>query len=152
MGGGALPTEPAPSNDDESSVHDEYEDYRSTLVASRQESQSKYDRNLIALSSGALGITFAFINDVLGGLPQNTLWLMVAWTCWTLSLTLTLCSFLASQWSLTKAIQQVDSGEIQHVDRPGGIWRSATTALNLASGTIFIAGVVSILRFVYLHT
>lgn len=146
MGGRGLP----PSKDSSQSG-DDYQEYRSTLVAGRQESQSKYDRNLIALSSGALGISFAFIKDVLGALPENTFWLMVAWSCWTLSLTLTLGSFLSSQWAMTKAIRQVDSRDIQHVDRPGGPWRTATEWLNLGSGTVFIFGVISILRFVYLH-
>ena len=41
--------------------------YRDFLIAAEQKSQEDYDKTVIALSGGALGISFAFATDIVGG-------------------------------------------------------------------------------------
>ena len=71
--------------------------------------QTEYDRLVVALSGGALGISFAFVERFVGDDPPLALWtLMAAWVAWVCSLTLMLGSHFVSTKALRKAVIQVD--------------------------------------------
>ena len=58
-------------------------EYRSHLILAEQKAQEDYDKTVVFLSGGALGISFAFVKDFIGTGPmvsQN--WLIWAWICW----------------------------------------------------------------------
>ena len=66
-------------------------DYRDVLTALETKSQTEYDRLVVALSGGALGISFAFVERFVGDDPPLALWaLMAAWVAWVCSLALVL--------------------------------------------------------------
>ena len=57
--------------------------YREDVLATEQKSQAEYDRLVVALSGGALGVSFAFVERFIGDDPPRVLWtLMVAWVVW----------------------------------------------------------------------
>ena len=57
--------------------------YRNVLIALETKSQTEYDRLVVALSGGALGISFAFVERFVGDDPPLALWtLMAAWVAW----------------------------------------------------------------------
>ena len=67
--------------------------YRDVLIALETKSQTEYDRLVVALSGGALGISFAFVERFVGDDPPLALWtLMVALGAWVCSLALMLGS------------------------------------------------------------
>ncbi len=75
-----LPTKPTSQTPGES-------DYRHQLVILEQQSQTNFDKTLLTLAGGALGVSFAFVKDFLGGRPPTlAVLLLVAWLCWVLSL------------------------------------------------------------------
>jgi hypothetical protein len=122
--------------------------YRDHLVSARQKAQEDYDKTVVTLSGGALGVTFAFLEKVIGKGPAATPEaLFVAWLCWAASITSVLASYFLSRLSLHKAIDQVDSGE-PPPRKVGGWMRVATETFNILSGVFFIVGVVMAAVFV----
>jgi len=122
--------------------------YRELLERLKQNSQESYDKTVLSLSAGALGVSFAFVKDIVGSWPAKTHgWLFAAWVFWGLSVTSVLFSFLCSQKALRKAIKQVDVGEMYNKNL-GGYLNKATILLNYTAGLCFFLGVITMIVFV----
>lgn len=122
--------------------------YREMLESLKQSSQDSYDKTVISLSGGALGISFAFVKDIVGEWPANsTGWLFAAWVLWGLSVLSVLFSFLCSQKALQKAIEKVDAGKMYEKNL-GGCLNLITIILNYSSGICFLLGVFTMVIFV----
>jgi hypothetical protein len=122
-------------------------EYRKWLIAAEQKAQEDYDKTVLALSGGALGISFAFIKDVIGNQPAifpHLLW--GSWLAWGLSVAFVLVSFYASRLALRRTIVQIDQGQVYR-EFPGGYYATMTAWLNLGGGILFLAGVVLIVIF-----
>lgn len=121
--------------------------YRDHLVAAEQKSQEDFDKTVLSLSGGALGVSFVFLKDVLGDKPilekSN---LLLAWMAWGLSSIVVLASFYLSHLSLRRAISQLDEGTIR-TGRAGGWYSVATAILNASGAILFFTGVVFITLF-----
>lgn len=79
----------------------EQQPYRDLLQELSVKSQEQYDKTVITLSTGALGLSFAFIKDVVDiKIASNINFLTGAWICFTLSVLSVLLSFLASKYAL----------------------------------------------------
>lgn len=132
------------------------QEYRTHLVNAEQKAQEDYDKTVITLSGGALGISFAFIKDIIGNNPITFKEILVmGWVCWGLSITLVLISYFLSHLALRKAINQFDTavknsniGEI-YSQRVGGSYSLITAILNIFGGLLFLAGVILITIFVW---
>jgi hypothetical protein len=72
----------------------EMQEYRRTLTALQQDSQVDYDKAILTLSGGALGISFAFFDNISAKVPTlHAGFLVGAWLSWALSLTAALTGF-----------------------------------------------------------
>jgi hypothetical protein len=125
----------------------EMQEYRNTLTKVEQDSQVDYDKAILALSGGALGISFAFFKDISERLhTTHAGFLLWAWVSWGLSVATVLASFYTSISAMRKAIKQVDEGE----EPPyGGRFDALTKLLNAAGGILFVCGVAFAIIFVY---
>lgn len=125
--------------------------YRDHLVSARQKAYEDYDKALLTLSSGALALSIAFVKDFVGDGILTALWLLtIAWAAWSFSIVITLVSFRLSQGALTTAIDAVDASEDQsrrEVTKLAGQVEKA----NLASGILFVVGVVLLVVFATLN-
>jgi hypothetical protein len=65
---------------------DDLSEYRKHLQAAEQKSQEDFDKTVLSLSGGALGISFVFLKDVIGPNPivQPNM-LFAAWVAWGIS-------------------------------------------------------------------
>lgn len=125
--------------------------YRDHLFKAEQSAQGDYDKTLIYLSSGALGVSFAFLQNIVGTGPFGGVgFLLAAWFCWAASLSSVLASFLTSHFSLRMAIRQIDLGTFEE-ESVGGWYSKATVILNLLGGGLFVIGVVSLVIFAYVN-
>lgn len=123
-------------------------EYRAQLLETEQKAQAAFDKTLLSLSGGALGVSFAFVRQFVGeGVASKPDFLFAAWICWIASLAAVLLSHYFSTLAIRKAIKQVDVGSIA-VQRPGGHFDTAVAAFNGAGGLLFIAGLVLIAFFV----
>lgn len=128
-------------------MNEKMDAYRTQLIDAEQKAQEDYDKTVLTLSGGALGVSFAFVKDIL---PSDSVVsqsiLLLAWICWTLSIAFVLASHFSSQLALRKAISQVDEGTIR-VARTGGIYDLATALFNFLDGALFIAGALLMICF-----
>lgn len=131
----------------ESSEDDDLSDYRKHLQAAEQKSQEDFDRTVLSLSGGALGISFIFLKDVIGPNPVIEPGLLfAAWVTWGSSTFCVLASHYASHLALRKTIKQIDHKTIRK-ERPGGLYSSVTAVLNAAGAILFLVGVCTITLF-----
>jgi hypothetical protein len=129
-------------------VEPELEEYRQHLVLADQKAIEDYDKAVMALSGGALGVSFAFLKDVAGARPwSSAATLFAAWLCWGVSIVAVLASYYFSHVALRRAIGQVDAGTIRN-STPGGYFTWFTYVSNALGGLLFLAGVVLIAVFV----
>ncbi len=124
------------------------DEYRTALISAEQKAQEDFDKTVLALSGGALGISFAFIKDIIGSKPvTNWDFLLLAWICWGISVTSVLASYYFSHLALRFAISQVDKGDI-YKKHPGGLYDILTGTLNALGGILFLLGVILAVIFV----
>jgi len=128
-------------------LSEEMRDYRNWLVAADQKASEAYDKAVMTLAGGALGLSLTFVKDIVKSPRPESLWrLETSWGCLTMSLAFILVSMLFSQWALRRAIRQVDEFSLPRT-RVGGIFASLTATLNILSGLAFLGGIALLAWF-----
>src|SRR5579859_6804249 len=109
-------------------------DYRKSLLSLEQQMQSEYDKAIMALSGGALGISLTFLKDVViaKGVHAGA-FLLLAWISWGASVTCTLASFYTSAAALRRAVKQTDDRTI-YLQLNANSANLVTKVLNAAAG------------------
>lgn len=131
------------------SVQELAAEYRRLLVGLEQKSTEAFDKAVLSLSGGALGLSIAFLNNIRGqNAAERDDFLLGAWILWATSLVLTLISFWLSSRAMQMAIKQLDEGRLAQ-EHPGGLWDMATKLLTPLAGLGFIGGVVLMIVFVH---
>jgi hypothetical protein len=125
----------------------ELREYRQHLILAEQKAQEDYDKAVLALSGGGLGVSLAFVEKIIGTGTLEKSWLLTgSWLCWAVSIACVLCSYFLSRHALRCAIAQVDGDQTQ-IRRLGGRMAVATEVANFLSGLLFVVGVVLISIF-----
>jgi hypothetical protein len=132
-----------------------YQEYRQLLIDGEQKAQESYDKTVLSLSGGALGIFFAFVKDFIGAKTVNgPSWLLASWVFWGLSMFFVLLSFYASNQAMREGIRKVNSvisgadAKILNESQPGGRFDSLVAYLNFFGGLLFLFGIIAIVVFV----
>lgn len=126
-------------------------EYRNQLLSLEQKSQESYDKTVLTLSTGAFGVTFAFVNNFLDQQAiVGPMLLTGAWTVWAISAAAVLFSYYFSVLALRRAVKQLDSQKIFQ-ERPGGAPHIVTMVLNATGGVLFVIGLILIIMFVQLN-
>jgi hypothetical protein len=129
-------------------MEDQDKDYRRLLQELENKAQDEYDKTVIMLSTGALGLSFTFLKDIVNLKDAHSTYLMVgAWICWAISATSVLYSFYSSRKALHQAIEDLDNGiehDDNHFDRFTGV-------LNFWSGSFFAVGLFFMIAFVNIN-
>ena len=131
----------------ENFMEEQMEAYRQHLILAEQKAQEDYDKTVLALSGGALGISFAFLKDIATKPYNCTSTLFIAWLMWGGSVGVVLVSYFFSQMALRKAIHQIDEGKIGK-ERPGGMFDVLTATCNSIGGILFLLGLIWMVMFV----
>jgi len=129
---------------------DDLKEYRNQLIDAEQKAQDNFDKTVLSLSSGALGISFVFLKDIVGDTPASISLLMVAWISWALSSTSVLISFYMSHKALRHAIKQVDFNKIRE-EHPGSWYDKFTGFLNGFALILFVVGLFSMIWFIKMN-
>jgi len=120
-------------------------EYRSELIAQSERSQTSFDKTLLSLSGGALGVSFAFVKDFIP--PTLPGAIATAWACWILSCGSVLTSHFLSVLATRKGIEEVDRGTAK--GQVGGHYATAVDVFNVAGGLAFVAGLIAAGVFVF---
>ena len=121
--------------------------YREVLVGAEQKAQEEFDKTVLSLSGGGLGVSFVFLKDVIGSAPAvSPYFLTAAWVAWAMSILAVLFSYHLSHRTIHRMIEQIDAGQ---GDAPGfGGWHASITQwLNAIGAVLFVVGVLSITVF-----
>ena len=128
----------------------EYLDERRLLVQAGQNSANQFDKAVIALSAGALGLSIVFVREIASPPTKETLGLLsYAWISFGVSLLSILLSFLLSQQALRRQSEILEKeyhnelNMVQTTNWPGRI----TRYLNWTSMFAFMIGVVFFAMF-----
>lgn len=126
----------------------ELKEYRNQLCLAEQKAQGDFDKTIISLSGGALGISFAFIKDIVhfDKITFKSL-LLLSWLSWGLSILCILVSFYISNLAFRYAIKQVDEGTIYN-GKAGGGFSAFVAHLNIFGMMTFITGIILIVIFI----
>lgn len=140
-------SDPASDDDERVARAAHWADYRKHIQTSEQKSQEDFDKTVLSLSGGALGISFVFLKDVIGPNPvELPVFLFAAWVCWGFSTFSVLASYYLSHLALRHTIQQIDNDTL-HKEQAGGPYRKPLVYLNAVGAVLFLAGVCTITVF-----
>jgi hypothetical protein len=100
-----------------------------------------FDKAVLTLSGGALGVSMTFIHQIVQSPSVGSLWILgMAWSAFACSILAILISLLTGQWAINKAIQQIDANTI-HDERAGLWYAQVTSGLNITACGMFVLGV-----------
>jgi len=132
-----------------------YETTRKDILARNLSNSEKYDNAILSLSTGILGLSLAFIKDVVPlGHSQYVTILIVSWCAFGAAIISALLSFALSQIALKRQLQYAEKYYLDeddaYLEKKNGpaVW---TEFVNYASGLFFIIGIVSTIWFVSLN-
>lgn len=112
------------------------------------EAHRDFDKAIMTLAAGALGLSIAFVHDLAPN-PQTVAVLGVAWLMFAMSLLAVMVSFLSSQSALRREIGAIDSGTV--LMTPGGTPGKMTLGLNILAAVSLIIGVFSLVVFALIN-
>ena len=111
------------------------------------------DKQVLTLSSAALGLTLTFYKDVLKAQIINYDWMLrAAWVCWIVTIGLVLFSMYLSSESVRLRLKAVDEALIKAAEdtdeaeldlKKGAYVRGILRATNAAVLIIFFAGILA---------
>ena len=117
---------------------------RKRLTDLHEKATDSFDRAVMTLSGGALGISLAFIHDVAPH-PTHKWVIGTSWALFSASLLMILWSFLTSERAIVRIIAQ-------HDDEEETIPRGRLTDwLNWLSASSFVAGAIFLVLFALLN-
>ncbi len=139
-------------NDDDT---ENYLEERKLLIEARQQSYQQFDKAILTLSSGGLGVSIIFLRDIL---PFEQItdysFLIASWVLFALSITCTLISFLASQYAYDEQLELIniyflnkDSDALTKKNR----FAQITGGLNIFAAIFFILAVIGTIMFVSIN-
>jgi len=83
--------------------YERYLDERGLLLGGRNDASRSFEKTIITMSAGALGLSITFLN-VIAPDPRCLGWLVASWIAFFLSLLLMLVSFMLSIYAFDKEI------------------------------------------------
>ena len=132
-----------------------YLEERKLLIDAEREGSRSFDKAILTLAAGALGLSITFV-DKIAPLPQAaTLWLLVtSWISFGFSIIITLSSFITSQWACVRQREILDTQWLNSTQGQKSIknrWTRVTNALNVVSILSFVAGVIFLCLFAFVN-
>lgn len=124
-------------------------DYRNWLVKAHHEASKDFDKAIITLSGGALGLSLAFVKQIAPQPIRSSSWMMASWLLFSASLLAILFSFLTSQATLKNGIKSLDNGGAEGWT---GLASRATVWLNYIAALTLVAGVIALITFAWFNT
>jgi hypothetical protein len=140
------------SSDDQERRQELYANTREDLLDRQLSNSEKFDNAILTLSTGALGISLAFIKDIVPLKIAQNLWLLKAsWWLFGLSIISTLASFVASQLGIRRQLKYAEEYYLNKKDeylKKRNYPAILTDFLNYSSGILFIAAIIFTIFFV----
>jgi hypothetical protein len=115
-------------------------------------SYEQFDKNVLFIASGALGISFAFIEKIIPNLKQATVkcLLIDSWYCFAGVIFMCLVAHFVSSQAISWAIRNNPSVN-KHYNRTRSILNWIIRILNISMIIGLLVGIISLIRFINLN-
>jgi hypothetical protein len=140
------------TNSCEEERKDIYARTRQDLLTRNLSNSERYDNAILTLSTGVLGLSLAFIKDIVSlDRSQYVLLLEISWWAFGASILSVLVSFVLSQLGIKRQLEYAGKyyldGEDEYLRKKNSpaFW---TEIMNYASGVLFLVGIVTTIFFV----
>ncbi len=131
---------------------EELKKYREFLSTGEQKAQEEFDKNVLWLSSCALGVSLTFLKELIFITQIESLWMLIcAWGCWTLSIFAVFFSYHYSRLALKAAIIKIKNGTIYDSPVSNEKFAKFTKWLNRFGVIFLFAGIIFIILFLYFN-
>ncbi|MFI5166508.1 MAG: hypothetical protein ACHQQS_07815 [Thermoanaerobaculales bacterium] len=145
-------------NEPEDADRKEYLEERRLLIDAEGESAASFDKAMITLSAGALGLSVTFIRQVVPQ-PRQTCLLLGAWIAYVGALLTVLVSFLLTQAAMRRQQKIIDTRETRRATGAGDSrlddernFASAwAVSLSIASIVLFAVGTILLVGFCFVN-
>lgn len=129
-----------------------YIDERKSLIDIMLKESLAFDKAILTLASGAFGLSFTFINQIIPNIKNGTIYLLKsAWISFGISILITLTSFLTSIFACKKGIKILEVEYINDNRNKKGkninYMTIITICLNILSILSFIVGTLFLTYF-----
>lgn len=95
-----------------------YYQYRDLLQKAVDKSENEFEKHLLYIAAGALGLSFTFISEIINIIDSRFIWLLIAgWISLILCILINLLSHIHSKTMLNRTINLIDKylvGDILH--------------------------------------
>lgn len=132
-----------------------FADLKAELFKRELSNAENFDKAILAYSTGALGVSLAFLKDFIPITKAVHAWLLYgSWSLFVVSIIATTLSYVTSQLGISR---QQEINEAYYLDgkeealRERNFWAVFTEWLNFLSGLIFICGIIFTTLFVALN-
>jgi hypothetical protein len=127
---------------------DVYLEERKLLIDEEREAARTFDKAMLTLSGGALGLSIAFIKNI-APLPRNTGLLFTSWIGFGLALLSTAIALHISQFAFRKSRDLLDANQKKGIDisKLSNCWANLTNLLNWFTIFVFLIGVICLSCF-----
>ncbi len=132
-----------------------YKNTRDDLLKRQLSNSERLDNAILTLSTGALGLSLAFIKDIVPIKIAIYLWLLkTSWWLFGVSIVITLCSFVVSQLGINIQLKYAEEYYLNKKNEyltKRNRFAKATDVLNYSSCAIFIMAIICTIIFVSLN-
>lgn len=129
-----------------------YDDYCKEVESRVQYNVENYDKSILSLSTTILGLSMAFIKDIVPLQGASYKWLLyTSWTSFVLSIVFVMISFYSGKKASLNRIDDAYEYYVEDNDdafNKKDYWYRATELLNNFSGITFIIGIILTVCFV----
>jgi hypothetical protein len=138
-------------DDEKDEKPNQSDDYLKALQDCEHHAIDQFDKYILALVSGAIGTSFAFLKDVVKvEVVRQKGWLIGAWIAWGITLTCSLSAFYVSHLAMRYAQEKYRKG-VRRYDALAGRYGKAVAIMNPTMGICFILGLVAMMVFVTIN-
>lgn len=127
--------------------------YRQELVQLMGEYSKSYDKYILTLSSGALGLSLLILKDITQKPALAVSWLIAMWILFGVSIISTLFNFPLAKRACSSYLKQWDrewvNGEITEKVRLHSYAAGLSNVLDVLSGVAFMGGAIALLVFAF---
>lgn len=135
---------------DENNKFQCYIEERKLLYNALVESGKLFDKSILTISAGTFGLTITFLRNIAPEIKTETIFMLhYAWIYFSISIVVTLFSYLTSHYAFLKQIDILDlsqKNENQNKDFPNYL-SYITGGLNILSVIAFFVGVIFLINF-----
>jgi len=126
-------------------------EYRNLLISTQHQLNDSYDKLVVTLAGGALGLSIAFLKDIVSLEIATHKWLLIfSWLLFIVSLASIFCEILFGIEAYKKAVNQLDSKTIRE-EKVGGLFSSLTKWFSRIAAITLVTGLLTISVFIYLN-